>query len=693
MTDQPRPPLAPRRPTTLTNHGDERVDDWYWLREKSNPEVTELLEAENSYTAAMLASTQGTQQHLYDEMVARIQETDLSVPVKKGAWWYYNRTEEGKQYAIHCRKPDVAGVAGGEETEHVMFDENEEAGEAPFFDMGAFDVSPDGKLLAYSVDFEGDEVFTMHVRNLETGEELPDSIEATSYGTAWSRDGSVLFYVRRDQAMRPYQVWRHTLGTPSSQDVLVFQEDEELFYTGVGNSRTEDYVVISVGSKLTTETRLLRSDEPYGEFVVFQARQYGVEYHLSHHRSTDGDRFFITTNEDARNFKLMVTSVDELDPASWKEVIAHRDDVTLQGAEAFSDHLVLSERADANSRISVLDLATNEYRVLDQPETVYSAHPSGNPEFDTTKLRFGYTSLVTPSSVYELDLKTDERHLLKQQPVLGDFDASQYVSVREWATASDGTRVPISLVYRQDRESEPGPTLLYGYGSYEISIDPSFSSLRLSLLDRGFVFAIAHIRGGGDMGRSWYENGKFLTKKNTFTDFIASAEHLIERGYTTSKQLIIRGGSAGGLLMGAATNMRPDLFAAVVAEVPFVDTLTTMLDTSLPLTIGEFEEWGNPQEPDYYEYMKSYSPYDNVAALPYPTMLVTAGLNDPRVSYWEPAKWVQKLRSMTTGHAPILLKTEMGAGHSGPSGRYDTWRDEALVYAFMFHALGMRLRF
>jgi oligopeptidase B len=695
VTSISKPPVAPERPTELTTNGDTRVDPWYWLREKDNPEVISHLEAENAYTAHVMASTQGAQQYLYDEIVARIQETDLSVPVKKGDWWYYHRTEEGKQYGIHCRKADDNGKPVGEETsskEIVLFDENREADGHDFFDMGAFDISPDGYLLAYSTDYEGNEIFTMRVRDLRTNEDLADRIENTSYGTAWSRDGSVLFYIRRDQALRPFQVWRHVIGTPTHDDTLMFQEDDERFHVGVGNSRTEDYVTIGASSTLTTEIHLLRSDDPLGDFTVVEPRREGIEYHLAHHRSENGDRFFVTTNENAPNFKLMVTSADALGAENWKPLIEHRPDVKLDGAECFSKHLVLSERADANTRIAIYDLTTEQYRVLEQPEPVYTAHTSGNAEFDTTKLRFGYSSLVTPGSVYQVDLETGERELLKQQPVLGTFNSDDYVSERVWATAADGTKVPVSLVYRKDRPEEPGPALLYGYGSYEISIDPTFSSLRLSLLDRGFVFAIAHIRGGGDLGRAWYENGKFLHKKNTFTDFVTCAEHLVEKGYTTPDQLVIRGGSAGGLLMGAVTNMRPDLFAAVVAEVPFVDVLTTMLDTSLPLTVGEFEEWGNPQEPEFYDYMKSYSPYDNVAPHDYPRMLVTAGLNDPRVSYWEPTKWVQRLRAENTSQRDILLKTEMGAGHSGPSGRYDTWRDEAFIYAFMLQTLGIRVR-
>jgi oligopeptidase B len=678
-----QPPKAERRPTQLEKHGDVRIDDWYWLREKENTEVIDYLEAENAFTAEIMKDAESLQAELFEEIKARIQETDLSVPVKKGAWWYYYRTEESKQYGIHCRKPDNNGVIGGDDTEIVLFDENIAAEGTEFFSLGTFDIDPTHNRLAYSVDVDGSETFEMRIRDLHTFEELDDIISDTYYGSAWSKDGGVLFYTRQDETKRPYQVWRHVIGNDPNADVLVFEEDDERFFVGVGNSKTEDFIVISVGSSLTSETRFLRADEPLGEFTLVEPRVQGVEYHVSHHRDTDGDTFYVLTNEDAPNFKLMKTSVIDPGRANWSEVIAHRDDVKLDGIESFADFLVLAERAEGNARLAVLTLGTGDYSVMDQDEEVYTATSGGNAEFDTTTLRFSYTSLVTPNTVYEHDLVSGKRKMLKQQPVLGDFDPTLYTSERLWATAGDGTRVPISIVYRGDRGRNGGPTLLYGYGSYEITVDPHFSSLRLSLLDRGFAFAIAHIRGGGDLGRLWYENGKFLDKKNTFTDFIACAEHLISEGFATAETLIARGGSAGGLLMGAVTNLRPDLFAGIVAEVPFVDSLTTMLDPSLPLTVHEYEEWGNPEEPEFYEYMKSYAPYENVVDANYPEMLVTAGLNDPRVSYWEPAKWVQRLRERNTGNSTILLKTEMGAGHMGPSGRYDAWKDEAFVYAWM----------
>jgi oligopeptidase B len=679
-------PQAPTRPTPLTHHGDTRVDDWYWLREKDNPEVIALLEAENENTAAFMSGTEQLQQDLFDEFRSRIQETDLSVPVRKGHWWYYGRTEEGQQYGIHCRKPDLDGTPGDDEI--VLLDENVTAGDAEFFSMGTFNVDPTGRRLAYSTDTDGSEVFRMRIRDLDTLTDLDDVIENTHYSSAWSRDGSVLFYTRQDATKRPYQVWRHIVGADSAGDELILQEDDERFFVGVGNTKTDDYLLIGIGSSLTSEVHVLRSDDPLGSFTVVEPRTQGVEYHLSHHRG-DRDVFYVLTNEDSPNFKLMVTPAATPGRAHWTDVVPHREDVKLDRVEPFASHLVLSERAEGTARIAIIDLATMEHSVVGQPETVYTAGPSGNAEFDSTALRYSYTSFVTPRSVYEYDLVTGERTLLKQQPVLGDYDPSAYTTERTWAHAPDGTQVPVSLVYRSDRVAG-GPALLYGYGSYEISVDPAFSSLRLSLLDRGFLFAIAHVRGGGDLGRLWYEHGKFLEKRNTFTDFIAAAEHLINEGYTAPENLIARGGSAGGLLMGAVTNLRPDLFAGIVAEVPFVDALTTMLDPSLPLTVHEYEEWGNPEDPEYYAYMKSYSPYDNVAKADYPTMLVTAGLNDPRVSYWEPAKWVQKLRQNNVGDSSIVLKTEMSAGHSGPSGRYDSWKDEAFVYAFMLERVFRR---
>jgi oligopeptidase B len=530
----------------------------------------------------------------------------------------------------------------------------------------------------------------MRVRDLRTGEDLPDVIEETSYGTAWAGDDT-FFYVRNDAAMRPFQVWRHEVGSAADADVLVYEETDERYYLSVSLSLTEAWVHITTGSKITSEELLIPATDPTAAPVVVQPREQGIEYEITHAPGPDGDRFLVLTNADgAVNFALHSAPVTSPGREHWEVVVPHRPDVKLEGIEAFEHHVVRYERREGVRRIVVMPHDGAE-RELAMPEEVYGTGPSTNAEFATTVLRFSYTSLVTPGTLFEEDLATGDRRVLKVSPVLGGHDPADYVTGRLWATADDGTQVPISYVHRKGLALDgSAPCLLYGYGSYEISIDPGFSSLRLSLLDRGVVFAIAHIRGGGEMGRPWYDDGKLLHKRNTFTDFIAAAEHLVAEGYTSPARLAARGGSAGGLLMGAVTNLRPDLFAAIVAEVPFVDCLTTILDETLPLTITEWEEWGNPKaDPEVYAYVKGYSPYDNVAPHPYPTVLATAGLNDPRVSYWEPAKWVQALRSETTSDRPVLLKTELGAGHQGPSGRYDAWKDEAFVYAFLFDALGV----
>ena len=675
-------PVAAKRPTTLVAHGDERVDEWYWLREKDDPAVTALLTAENAHTAAVLAPTEPLQQRLYDEIVGRILETDLSVPARKGEWWYLSRSVEGLQYPIWCRRR-----GGPDGPEHVILDQNELAAGSDYFAVANTAVSPGTDLLVYGTDADGSERYTLHVRDLSTGADLADEVPGTYYGVAWAHDDATFFYIRVDDAMRPHQLWRHVVGTAAADDVLVYQEDDERFFLGVGVTKTERFLVLSADSKVTSEVRVLPADEPQGAFRVVQAREQGVEYHLEHH----GDRFLIVTNADgAENFKLVEAPVADPGRRNWREVVGHRGDVKLDGIDVFAGHLVLFERAAGLRRVAVRRLADGETHVIEQSEEVSTVYPDANMEFDTTVLRFGYTSMVTPRSVYDYDMEARTRTLLKQQPVLGGYDPERYETGRLWALAPDGERVPVSIVHRRGVALDGGaPALLYGYGSYEVSIDPTFSSLRLSLLDRGVVFAIAHVRGGGEMGRRWYEDGKMLRKKHTFTDFVACAEHLVATGYTAPARLAIRGGSAGGLLMGAAVNLRPDLFRAVVAEVPFVDVLTTILDESLPLTVTEWEEWGNPKaDPEVYGYVKSYSPYDNVAAVDHPAILALGGLNDPRVSYWEPAKWVQRLRDRGTGTRPVLLKTEMGAGHGGPSGRYDSWREEALVYAFVLDALG-----
>ncbi len=703
MSNNTLPPVAEKRPVSFTLHGDTRIDDYAWLRGKEDPEVLALLAAENEYTASVMAPYADLQEQLFEEMKSRILETDLSVPTVKGPWAYFGRTEEGKQYPRHCRRPATQAY---DETapETVLIDENELAEGHEFFALGTFEVSPDHNFVAYAFDTEGDEVYELHVRDVRTGTDLPDVIEETAGGVAWSSDGTVLFYVVHDDAMRPYQLFRHVMGTDSTDDVLVYQEDDERFYIGLSDSATDEWLFLTIGSQVTTEVRGIPANEPLAEWDVFTRRRQNIEYGVEHHRALDGsERFFIVTNDGAQNFRLCVAAQAQCPADQWfpagPEWVSDSEAGTnvrpkLDAIDVFESHLVLYERSDGMERIRIIALADDgsfgEQRVLQHADPVHSVWGLSNPEFKSTTLRFGYTSMVTPSSVYDEDMRTGDRVLRKQQPVLGSFDPATYVSERVWATTADGTRVPVSLVRHKDTPVDgTAPGLLYGYGSYEISIDPTFSSFRLSLLDRGLVFAIAHIRGGGEMGRPWYLNGKFFNKRNTFTDFITCAEHLISEGYVAKDRLVARGGSAGGLLMGASTNLRPDLFAGIVAEVPFVDVVNTMLDETLPLTAIEWEEWGNPAEADYYAYMKSYAPYENVQAVEYPRMLVTAGLNDPRVSYWEPAKWVQRLRDVTTGDKEILLKTEMGAGHGGPSGRYASWRDEAFVHSFILSCVGL----
>jgi oligopeptidase B len=686
------PPLAKRVPTERTVHGDTVVDEYAWLRDRDDPDTLAYLEAENAFTEQALAHTKALQEELFAEIKSRILETDLSVPARRRGWWYFNRTEEGKQYPIHCRmrvsEDDSRDAPSGTAPEEILLDQNAEAGDSEFFAVGGLDVSLDTRLLAWSVDRDGSEVYELRFRNLTTGEDLPDVVPGTYYGSAWAADDRTFFYVKPDASMRPYQLWRHRLGEPD--DVLVYEEPDERFYLGVGTTKDDRFILLHLGSKVTDEVWYLPADDPLGDFQVIEPRQQDVEYGVEHH----GEHFLVVTNADgAEDFKLMEAPDTAPGRANWTEVVPHRPGIKLSGIDVFRDHLVLFERADGIRRIRVRRLAgTGGYEgdehVIDQPEAV-STSSGGSAEFDSDVLRYGYTSMVTPSSVFAYDMNTRDRTLLKQQPVLGDYDPARYTTERLWATAPDGTRVPMSLVYRTDR-ARGGPALLYGYGSYEASMDPTFSSTRLSLLDRGFVFAIAHVRGGGELGRRWYDEGKLLQKRNTFTDFVACARHLVADGWTTPAQLAIRGGSAGGLLMGAVANLAPEAFGAVLAEVPFVDALNTILDPTLPLTVMEWEEWGNPVESaEVYRYMKSYSPYENVAAVDYPPMLVTAGLNDPRVSYWEPAKWVAKLRTTKTDANRLLLKTEMGAGHMGPSGRYDAWREEALVLAFLLDTFGL----
>jgi len=699
------PPIAPRRPTVLETHGDRRVDEWFWLRRRDDPEVLAHLRAENAFTTRQTAHLADLREGLFDEIKARIVETDLSVPVRKGPWWYYERTLEGRDYAIHCRLPvEGAGrdpatppsmTEGDRRGEQVLLDENALAATHGYLDVANLAVSPGHSRLAYATDTTGDERFTLRVRDLETGDDLPDTLEGTSYGVAWANDEQTVFYTRPDAANRPFQLWRHRVGTGADSDVLVLEEPDERFHLGVGRTKDGRYVIVEMHSRITSEIHVIPADRPEVVPRVVEPRTQGVEYGIEHHDGT----FIVLTNDGAENFRVVATPSDDPSRRSWRELIPHRTEVRVEGIDVFDRHVVSYERREGMPRIRVIALPDDgplwdrelpEGYLVPCPETPAAAWGGPNPEFTSRSLRYEYSSLVTPRSVYDLDLDGGDAVLRKRQTVLGGYDPSRYVTERQWAIAPDGTDVPMSIVARRDVPRDgTAPCLLYGYGAYEYSIDPVFSSLRLSLLDRGFVFVIAHVRGGGELGRRWYEEGKLLAKPNTFSDFVACARHLVQEQWTAPDRLVARGGSAGGLLMGATANLAPELFRAVVAEVPFVDCLNTMLDDTLPLTVIEWEEWGNPAtDPEVYRVMKGYTPYENVRSTRYPAMLVTAGLEDPRVGYWEPAKWVQKVRAADPG-GRVLLKIELDSGHAGPSGRYEAWRDEAFVMAFVLDAVGV----
>jgi oligopeptidase B len=653
------PPVARKIPVADTLFADVRVDDYRWMRDKSSPDVIAYLEAENEYTAAMTAHIVELTETVYQEMVGRIKETDLSVPYLDNGFFYYSRTEEGKQYPIFCRKE---GSLDAEEI--VLLDQNELAKEHDYFEIWAKNVSPDNRLLAYSVDSTGSETFTLYIKDLVTGELLPDVIPEIDHALEWANDSSTLFYTTMDEARRSDKLWRHTLGTDTSHDVLVYNETDPGYGVWISRTRSDRYLIMDVGSRDTEEQHLLSADDPAGRFVLVHPREDGVEYYLSHR----GDEFYIRTNDGAKNYKVMRAPVDAPSKDNWTEVIPHRDGVKIERIEVFEHHLVVAEREKGQRRVRVMNLDTGDEHYVEFPEPVYAVYPSENREYETTTMRFSYMSHVTPTSVYDYDMDTRDRKLLKQKEVLGGYDPALYASERLFATAPDGTEVPVSILYRRDAKSDEGnPVYLMGYGAYGASMDPWFSSNRLSLLDRGVIYATAHVRGGGEMGEEWWEDGSMLSKMNTFTDFIACSEHLIGEGHATPDGLVATGGSAGGLLMGAIANMRPDLYRIIIADVPFVDVLNTMLDASIPLTVGEYDEWG----------------------LDYPDMLITASLNDPRVQYWEPAKWTARLRATKTGDGLLLLKTNMGAGHGGASGRYERFREWAFEYAFMLDRLGL----
>ncbi len=680
--ETPTPPAAEVVPKKLEKHEDIRVDDYYWLRRRDDPAVIAYLEAENAYTEAVMAHTKDLRAALFEEIKGRIKQTDLSVPYREGDAYYYSRTEEGQAYPIYARKKGSL-----EASEQVMLNVNELAEGHEFYAAAGRRVSSSGNLLAFAEDTVGRRLYTLRFLDLDTGDFLDEEIPGTSGGSAWAEDNRTIFYVKRDpRTLRAYQVYRHLLGTDSSKDELVYEEEDEEFSCYVWKTKSKRYVVISCSHTLADEHRFVDASQPDQEFRVFLPRERGHEHSIDHH----GEHFYVRTNDGARNFRLMRTPVAQTGKAYWEDVIGARDEVLVEDFEVFRDYLVVTERSDGLRQMRIRSWSGDEDYYVDFGEPDYLTWVHDNPEMDTHLLRFGYESMKTPESVYDYDMKTRGKILLKREEVLGGFDTEDYVTERLYAPARDGARIPISLVHRKGAKRDGNnPLVLYGYGSYGASIDASFGSSRLSLLDRGFGYAIAHIRGGQELGRSWYDDGKLLHKKNSFTDFIDAAEYLIEEGYTSPDLLFARGGSAGGLLMGAIANMRPDLWKGVVAHVPFVDVVTTMLDESIPLTTFEYDEWGDPDEREYYDYILSYSPYDNVEAKDYPSMLVTTGLHDSQVQFWEPAKWVAKLRARKTDDNVLLLKTNMEAGHGGASGRYKRYEELALEYAFVLDQLGI----
>ncbi|MEM7473700.1 MAG: S9 family peptidase [Planctomycetota bacterium] len=674
--DLPKAPVAKKKPKILRNHGVERTDNYYWLRERENPEVIDYLEAENAYTDAKLNSVQTLETPLFEEIKGRIEPDDSSVPYEDRGFVYYTRYETGKQYPIYCRKR--TGADAGEE---IMLDVNQLAEGQSFCSVRGFRVSPDSQLASFAVDFTGRRKYKLRFKDLNENKLLSDEIENISGGSVWAKDNKTVFYTRKDPVtLRAYLVMRHELGTPPESDVAVFEETDDEYECRLYASRSREYVFINSSQTLSTETLYLKVDDPQGEFKVFHARESEHEYSVDHL----GDRFVIQSNAGADNFKLMSATISAHEKSNWKELIGHRDDVLVQDFTLFDDYMVVSERENGlvHLRVRSNDGSVDYRMPFDEPAYVASMAPTPNPS--TTKLRYVYTSLTTPSSVLEYDMSTKQNELLKESKVLGDFDRENYVTERVWATARDGTRVPVSIVYHKNTPIDgTAPCLEYGYGSYGSSMDPRFSSANLSLLDRGFIYAIAHIRGGEEMGRSWYEDGKLLRKKNTFTDFIDVGKFLIQKGYSDPKRLYCRGGSAGGLLIGAVINAEPTLYHGAIADVPFVDVVTTMLDESIPLTTFEYDEWGNPNQKEFFDYMLQYSPYDQVGSFNYPHLLVTTGLHDSQVQYWEPAKWVAKMRALKSGNNLLLLKTNMDAGHGGASGRFDRFKIVATRYAFL----------
>ena len=688
------PPTARKESKPTEIHGTVLVDDYSWLHEKENPEVLAYIEAENAYAEAVTAPLAGLRDQLYDEMLSHIKQTDVSVPYREGGWWYYSRTEEGLQYPVLCRKRHVEAHAGPgapeEEQECELLNGNLLAEGHPFMAIGGTDISDDGRWMAFSVDHTGFRQYTLHVKDLDTGIILEGTAQRVG-SLVWAADNKTLLYTVEDEEQkRQYQLWRHVLGTPFAEDGLVFEEKDERFNIGAGRTRDGKFLILEAGSHTTTEARFLAADNPTGEWTLVAERRDDQEYSIDHRNGL----WFIRTNDAGRNFRLVTAPVATPGREHWSELLAHRSEIMLEDIDLFEKFFVSVEREDGLPRLRLWSFTENDRAIQSNeikfPEPVYSAYPHINREFGTSQFRYSYQSLVTPSSVYEYDITTNQSELLKQVEVPGGFDRELYTSERVFATAADGVRVPVSLVYRKDRKhAGKNPLYVYGYGSYGYSLPVGFNANRLSLLDRGLVMAYAHIRGGGDLGKPWHDAGKMLVKRNTFTDFICVVEHLTANGYGDPARVAIEGGSAGGLLMGAVVNFRPDLFRAVLSHVPFVDVMNTMLDASLPLTVPEYEEWGNPNEQEYFEYMLSYSPYDNLKAGSYPAMLVKTSLHDSQVMYWEPAKYVAKLRTLKTNDAPLLLVTNVSAGHGGASGRYDYLKEIAFDYAFLLRELGM----
>jgi len=673
------PPVAKKVPHRTETHGDLRIDDYFWLREKTNPEVIQLLKDENAFTDAVLKPIEKQRESLFSEMKARIKEDDQAVPYFLGGYYYYTRVEAEKQYAIFCRKH-----RGLDAIEEIVLDCNVLASGKKYFRLGAYEISPDQNRLAYAVDEDGSEKYTLYFLDLRTRALADETIVGTNASIEWANDNHTVFYTMLDANERPDRLLRHTLGADPANDVLIYKEEDSQLFVSVSKSRSKRYLFLDLQGKITSETHFLNADCPLDAFQVVEKRRRGVLYSVEHHEN----HFYIVTNDQVQNFRLVKASIQAPQASNWQEVRRGSERLFIEGCDAFKNYLILHEREDGLEQLRIMDFGTGKDHLVEFSEPAYSLGGEANPEYDRNIFRFSYGSLTTPNTVFDYHLDTRQREVKKIQTIPGGYDSSQYRSERIFANAADGTKIPISILYRLDAHQNferngEHPLYLYGYGSYGLSMKPGFSTARLSLVDRGFIFAIAHIRGGSELGRQWYEDGKFLKKENTFSDFIACAEHLIREGYTKKGEIAISGGSAGGLLVGATINLRPELFKAAVARVPFVDVVNTMLDASLPLTTIEYEEWGNPSDPTYYQYMKSYSPYDNVRAQNYPHLLVTSGLNDPRVTYWEPAKWVAKLRELKTDQNLLLQHINMEAGHGGASGRYESIKETALEYAFL----------